>query len=83
MRLRLQSVGFNVDRDMVQIGHRDGRSAPSGSPSAATVLIFDLKVVYGNGVPDDLAVKAAIRASGSIRQSSTSRVRRAISSVSN
>jgi hypothetical protein len=65
VRLGCQSVGFNVDRDVVRVGRRDGRfRAIRLVVGGNEVFIFDLKVVYGNGVPDDLPVKAAIRAGG-------------------
>ena len=65
VRLGCQSVGFNVDRDVVRVGKRDGRfRAIRLAVGGNEVFIFDLKVVYGSGNADDLPVKAAIRAGG-------------------
>jgi len=63
--LGCQDVGFNVDRDVIRVGRRDGHyTAIRLRVSGNDVRFFDLKVVYGNGAPDDIPVRAVIRAGG-------------------
>jgi hypothetical protein len=60
--LGCQKVGFLIDRDVVKVGRRDGRfKAIRLEVSGNTVYMEDLKVVYGNGVPDDIPVRSEIR----------------------
>jgi hypothetical protein len=64
--LGCKRVGFQVDRDVLRVGKRDGRyRALRLRAEGNNVYMLDLKVVYGNGVPDDLPVRAEIRAGGS------------------
>ena len=64
-QLGCQKVGFLVDRDVIRVGRRDGKfSAIRLEVSGNTVFMNDLKVVYGNGAPDDIPVRAVIRAGG-------------------
>lgn len=66
--LGCQKVGFLIDRDVVKVGRRDGRfKAIRLEVSGNTVYMEDLKVVYGNGVPDDIPVRSEIRDGGQTR----------------
>ncbi len=54
---------FGTDRDTIRVGRRDGRfKAIRLSVRGADIEILDLKVIYANGQPDDIAVKNLIRA---------------------
>jgi hypothetical protein len=66
--LGCQKVGFLVDRDVIRVGRRDGKfSAIRLEVSGNTVFMNDLRVVYGNGAPDDIAVRSEIRDGGQTR----------------
>jgi hypothetical protein len=66
--LGCQKVGFLVDHDVIRVGRHDGKfSAIRLDVSGNTVYINDLKVVYGNGAPDDINVRAEIREGGQTR----------------
>lgn len=55
-------TGRRTDRDIIKVGRREGRfSAIKLSVSGNDVEIEDLKVVYGNGKPDDIRVRSRIR----------------------
>jgi hypothetical protein len=61
--LGCQNVGFQVDRDVLRVGSRDGRfTAIRLIARGNNVYMLDLKVVYSNGVPDDIPVRAELRA---------------------
>jgi hypothetical protein len=63
--LGCQSVGFLGDRDVIKVGRREGRfKAIKLKVTGNSVYIRDLKVVYSNGDPDDLQVRAEIRQNG-------------------
>ena len=67
-QLGCQEVGFLVDRDVIRVGRRDGKfSAIRLEVSGNTVFMNDLKVVYGNGAPDDIALRSEIRDGGQTR----------------
>jgi hypothetical protein len=67
-QLGCQKVGFLVDRDVIRVGRRDGKfSAIRLEVSGNTVFMNDLRVVYGNGAPDDIAVRSEIRDGGQTR----------------
>jgi hypothetical protein len=67
-QLGCQKVGFLVDRDVIRVGRRDGKfSAIRLEVSGNTVFMNDLKVVYGNGAPDDIPVRSEIRDGGQTR----------------
>jgi hypothetical protein len=67
-RLGCQKVGFLVDRDAIKVGRREGTfKAIRLEVSGNTVYINDLRVVYGNGAPDDLQVRSEIREGGQTR----------------
>jgi hypothetical protein len=66
VELGCQRVNFGLDRDVVRVGRRDGvfraiRLRARGN----TVHMLDVKVVYGNGNPDDIPVRANIPAGSS------------------
>jgi hypothetical protein len=66
--LGCQKVGFLVDRDVIRVGRRDGKfSAIRLQVSGNAVYMNDLKVVYGNGAPDDIRVRSEIRDGGQTR----------------
>jgi hypothetical protein len=60
--LGCQTVSFRVDRDVLRVGRRDGRfSAIRLHARGGDVEMLDLKVVYGNGQPDDISVRRILR----------------------
>ena len=60
--LGCKNVNFNVDRDVLQVGNRDGRfTALRLIARGNNAYMLDLKVVYGNGAPDDVPVRAELR----------------------
>jgi hypothetical protein len=62
VELGCQTVSFRVDRDVVRVGRRDGRfSAIRLFARGGDVEMLDLKVVYGNGQPDDIQVRRILR----------------------
>ena len=63
VQLGCQQVSFRgKDRDSIQVGRREGRfKAIRLAARGNDVEILDLKVVYGNGNPDDLDVRRVIR----------------------
>jgi hypothetical protein len=66
--LGCQSVGLLGDRDVIRVGRREGRfKAIKLRVSGNDVHIIDLKVVYGNGAPDDISVRSDIRQGGETR----------------
>jgi hypothetical protein len=61
LQLGCRNVDLNVDRDAIRVGTRDGRfSAIRLRAIGNAVEMFDVKVVYGNGAPDDISVRARI-----------------------
>jgi len=63
VQLGCRDVNWAIDRDVIRVGARDGRfSAIRLRVAGNDVRMLDLKVVYGNGAPDDIAVRAVIRA---------------------
>lgn len=62
-RLGCQSVGFNIDRDVIRVGRRDGAFRAIRLRAAGNdIYLLDLKVVYGSGAADNIPVRAEIRA---------------------
>ena len=54
---------FGKDRDSIRVGRREGRfKAIRLHVRGADVEMLDLKVIYGNGEPDDIRVRNLIRA---------------------
>ena len=67
-QLGCQKVGFLVDRDVIRVGRREGTfKAIRLEVSGNAVYMNDLKVVYGNGNPDDINVRSEIRDGGQTR----------------
>ena len=67
-QLGCQKVGFLVDRDVIKVGRREGTfKAIRLEVSGNAVYMNDLKVVYGNGIPDDIHVRSEIRDGGQTR----------------
>jgi hypothetical protein len=61
--LGCRDVNWALDRDVIRVDRRDGRfSAVRLRVTGNDVRVLDLKVVYGNGAPDDIPVQAVIRA---------------------
>jgi hypothetical protein len=53
---------FGVDRDAIDVGRREGRfKAIRLHVRGADVNMLDLRVIYANGSPDDIPVRAIIR----------------------
>ncbi|MBO0763652.1 MAG: hypothetical protein J2P50_03540 [Hyphomicrobiaceae bacterium] len=63
VELGCKQVSFlGVDRDTIRVGRREGRfKAIRLVARGNDVEMLDLKVVYANGVPDDIPVRALIR----------------------
>jgi hypothetical protein len=67
-RLGCRDVGFAVDRDVIAVGRDEGRfGAIKLTVRGNPIEIFNLRVVYGNGTPDDLEVRSEIKAGGETR----------------
>ncbi len=67
-QLGCQKVGFLIDHDVVRVGRRDGKfKAIRLQVSGNAVFMNDLKVVYGNGAPDDIPIRSEIRDGGQTR----------------
>lgn len=65
VQLGCQTVGFRIDRDVVRVGRAEGRfTAIRLRAQGNLVHMLDLKVVYANGDPDDIPVRADIRPGG-------------------
>jgi hypothetical protein len=62
--LGCQQVSFiGRDRDIIRVGRREGRFRAIRLRVRGTdVEMLDLKVVYGNGAPDDIPVRRVIKA---------------------
>lgn len=63
-----RTVGFLVDKDVIQVGRKDGDfSKIQLRAKRNEIEVLDLKVVYGNGQVDDIRVREKIRAGGKTR----------------
>ncbi len=63
VQLGCQRVNFGLDRDVIRVDRRDRAfRAIRLRARGNNVFMLDLKVVYGNGEPDDIPVRAEIRA---------------------
>lgn len=63
-----KKVGFITDRDVIQVGRREGRfKAIKLRVKEAPIYMTDLKVIYSYGQPDDLPIRSEIRAGGETR----------------
>jgi hypothetical protein len=66
--LGAQKVGFIADKDVIQVGRKDGDfSAIKLRVKDNEVEFLDVKVVYANGQTDDIRVRNKIRAGGETR----------------
>jgi len=66
VQLGCRDVDLNVDRDVIEVGRRDGTfTAIRLRAMGNAVQMIDLKVVYGNGELDDIPVRARIPEGGS------------------
>ena len=67
--LGCQQVSFiGKDRDSIRVGRREGRfKAIRLEARNNDVELLDVKVVYANGVPDDIQVRSHIRAGSRTR----------------
>ena len=67
-QLGCQKVGFLVDKDVIKVGRGEGKfKAIRLKVEGNKVYMMDLKVIYANGQPDDIAVRDEIRAGGETR----------------
>lgn len=57
-----QTIGFNVDRSVVEISDPDAMRRIQLRVKDHDVEVLDLKVVYGDGATDDIDVDKKIRA---------------------
>jgi Protein of unknown function (DUF2541) len=81
--LGCRKVGFGVDRDVIAIGRQSGRYAAIKLTVAQNAIeILDVGVVYGNGNPDQLAVRSLISPGGQTRWIDLNGNRRLIRQVS-
>jgi hypothetical protein len=81
-QLGCRKVGFLVDKDVIHVGRSEGkfrsiRLLVSGNK----VRMMDLKVIYANGMPDDIPVREEIRAGGQTRALDLKGERRAIKDI--
>ena len=61
-KLGCEDVGRRADRDVIKVGRREGRfEAIRLTASGNDIRVEDLKVVYANGRPDDIRVRAELR----------------------
>ena len=57
-----QSVGFRLDRDVIRVGKRDGSfRAVKLRALGNDIEVLSIKVIYGNGQPDELPVRHFMR----------------------
>lgn len=60
--LGCQKVSFRVDHDVVHVGRHEGRfKAIRVYARGGDVEMLDLRVIYGDGEPDDLPVRQILR----------------------
>lgn len=63
-----QKVGFLTDKDVIQVGRKDGDFSKIKLVVKNNDVEFkDVTVVYGNGAKDDVSVRNRIRAGGETR----------------
>ncbi len=66
--LGTSKVGFLADKDVIQVGRKDGDfSKIKLRVKGNDVEFMDVNVVYGNGAKDDIRVRNRIRAGGETR----------------
>jgi hypothetical protein len=62
VELGCQRVGFIADRDVIRVGREEGRfSAIQLRVADNAIHVYDLKVIYANGAPDDIRVRSELR----------------------
>lgn len=67
-RLGCVSVGRDVEREVIQVGRKEGRfKAIRLTARGNDVRIEDLKVIYGNGNPDEIQVREVLEEGGRTR----------------
>lgn len=82
VELGCRSVGFNVDRDVIRVGRREGSfRAIRMRVRGNDIFMYDLKVVYGNGAPDDIPLRMDIRAGSNTRAIDLKGARRIIQRI--
>jgi len=65
VELGCRTVSFSVDRDVVRVGRKEGRfKALRVLARGGDVEMLDLKVIYGNGEPEDISVRHILRRGG-------------------
>ncbi len=80
--LGTQKVGFNVDRDVIRVGRQEGRfRAIKLRVIGNDIELLDLKVIYANGQPDDLAVRQFLRKGSETRAIDLKGDRRSIQEI--
>jgi len=63
-----QKVGFIADKDVIQVGRKDGDfSKIKLRVKGNEVEFVDVKIVYANGQTDDVRIRNKIRAGGETR----------------
>jgi hypothetical protein len=63
-----QKVGFIGDKDIIQVGRKDGDfSKIQLRVKGNEVEFLDVKVIYANGQADDIQIRNKIRAGGQTR----------------
>jgi hypothetical protein len=63
-----QKVGFIGDKDVIQVGRKDGDfSSIQLRVKGNEVEFLDVKVIYANGQADDIQIRNKIRAGGQTR----------------
>ena len=68
VELGCRTVGFAVDRDVIPVGVRNGLfRAVRLRVANNAIFMMDMKVIYANGAPDDIPVRAEIPAGGQTR----------------
>jgi hypothetical protein len=61
VELGCKTVGFLVDRDVIRLARQDGQFKSIRLRVIGNrIEVFDLRVVYANGSPDDIRVRAVI-----------------------
>jgi len=63
--LGCQTVSFNVDRDILNVGRQDRRfRAIRLHAAGGDIELLDLRVIYGSGAPDAIPVRQVLRRGG-------------------
>ncbi|MDO9381802.1 MAG: hypothetical protein Q7T86_02970 [Hyphomicrobiaceae bacterium] len=63
-----QKVGFLIDKDVIQVGRKDGDFSKIKIVVKGNDVEFkDVDIVYGNGQKDDIQIRNRIKAGGETR----------------